>query len=371
MDFTFSDEQQMLRDSVSAYLLKNYDFDKRRAIVGSDDGWSREAWAQFAELGLLALPFDEDSGGLGGGMAELVAIAEPFGAHLLAEPYLASVMLGGAALATGESDASSQWLEKVMGGEAIAALACEEGNGTPDPSLVAMRAERADGRLSLSGEKRMVLAGGDADVLVVVARTSGEAGDDDGLALLLVDPAAPGVSITGYTTIDGRRAANVAFDNVQLGDDALVLENAASALRPILDRAILTLCAESVGAMGALLSQTGEYAMTRKQFGVPIGSFQSIAHRLADMKMAYTKARATLLYTTALLDAGQAGAKDIAILKGQVGKLGRLVGESAIQTHGGVGMTDELSISHLHKRVLANDALLGNSEYHLRKVGTL
>ena len=363
MDFTFSDEQQMLRDSVSGILSRHYDFDARRKIVESEAGWSREVWGRFAELGLLALPFVEEAGGLGGGMAELVAIAEPFGAHLLAEPYLASVLLGGAALAEGDADA--EWLAKVMAGEAVAALAYEEGKGTPDPSMIATRAERGDDGFVLNGEKRMVLAGGDADVLVVAARLADE------IALLLIDPAAHGVAITSYATIDGRRAANIAFDDVRLGEDSLISDNAASALQFILDRAILALCAESVGAMGALLKQTGDYAATRKQFGMPIGSFQSIAHRLADMKMAYTRARATLLYTTALMDAGQAAAKDIAILMGQTGKLGLLVGESAIQTHGGVGMTDELAISHLHKRILANDALLGSSEYHLRRVGSL
>lgn len=366
MDFTFSDEQQMLRDSVSAFLLKNYDFDRRNAIVRSDAGWSREVWGQFAELGLLALPFAEDRGGLGGSMADLVAIAEPFGAHLLAEPYIASVMLGGAALAlAGDGAPAAGWLDKVIAGDAIAALACEEGPGTPDPSLIQAVAKRQGAGFSLSGEKRMVLGGGDADVIVVVARLDGS------LALLAVEPAMSGIAIRPYATIDGRRAANIVFDAVALPAEALILADAGDALRGLLDRAILALCAESVGAMGALLRQTAEYAATRKQFGVPIATFQAVAHRLADMKIAHTKARATLLYTTALLDAGRATPKDIAILKGQTGKLGRALGEAAIQTHGGVGMTDELSVSHLHKRILASDALLGNAEYHLRRVGTL
>nr|WP_137677696.1 acyl-CoA dehydrogenase family protein [Parerythrobacter lutipelagi] len=367
MDFTFSGEQQMLRDSVSAFLLKHYDFDKRNAIVRSEAGWSRDVWGQFAELGLLALPFAEDHGGLGGSMADLIAIAEPFGAHLLAEPYLASVMLGGAALAKApDGSSAAEWLEKIMTGEAIAALAYEEGAGTPDPAMVGLKAAKTADGFALSGEKRMVLSGRDADVIVVAAR-----GGDGKLALLTVDPAAYGLTITPFATIDGRRAAHLRFDTVALPTDALILDDAETALRSLLDRAILALCAESVGAMGALLKQTAEYAATRKQFGVAIGTFQTVAHRLADMKIAYSKARATLLYTTALIDAGQSGAKDIAILKGQTGKLGREIGEAAIQTHGGVGMTDELSISHFHKRILANDALLGNAEYHLRKTGTL
>ncbi|MXO91867.1 acyl-CoA dehydrogenase family protein [Pontixanthobacter aquaemixtae] len=358
MDFTFTDEQQMLRDSLSGFLAKNYDFDQRNAIVRSEAGWSRDVWGQFAELGVLGMPFSEEHGGFGGGASEMVAIAEPFGAHLLAEPFIASVALGGAALAAGNSD----WLEKVMGGEAIAAFAYEEGRGTPDPEAVAMQSGGSGDAITLSGEKRMVLGGADADVLVVAARHG------DTLALFTVDPAAEGVAITSYPTIDGRRAANIRFDAAPA---SLLLGNASDAIRTLLDNAILAISAESIGAMGALLRQTAEYAATRKQFGVPIMTFQTIAHRLADMKIAYSKARATMLYTAALIEAGQAGPKDIAILKGQTGKLGREIGEAAIQTHGGVGMTDELSISHLHKRILANDALLGGFEYHLRKVGTL
>ncbi|GAA4642990.1 acyl-CoA dehydrogenase [Pontixanthobacter gangjinensis] len=364
MDFTFTGEQQMLRDSISAFLAKNYDFDQRNAIVGSDAGWSSTIWEQFAELGLLALPFAEEQGGFGGGACEMISIAEPFGAHLLAEPFIASIALGGAALAAAsQNKAAAQWLEKVIAGNAIAALAYEEGRGTPDPSQVEMEAKRSGETFLLDGEKRLVLAGGEAEILIVVTQLN------DGLALFLVDPQSDGVSVTSYPTVDGRRAANIRFDKVSVSFDAMMLDGANRAVTSLLDTATLAICAESVGAMGALLKQTAEYAATRKQFGVPIASFQAVAHRMADMKIAYSKARATMLYTAALIEAGQATPKDIAILKGQTGKLGRLIGEEAIQTHGGVGMTDELSVSHYHKRILVNDALLGSSEYHLRKVG--
>ncbi len=359
MDFTFTDEQQMLRDSVSGFLTKNYDFDRRNEIVRSDTGWSRDIWSQFAELGLLGLPFPENQGGFGGGATETVAIAEPFGAHLLAEPYIACISLGGAAVAAA---GNSDWLEKVMNGDAIAAFAYEEGRGTADPIQVTMQATPTDEGFILTGEKRMVLAGREADILVVAAEL------DDELGLFLVDPSADGLSVTSYPTMDGRRAANIRFEAVLANS---IMEKPGEAIRTLLDNAILAICAESVGAMGVLMKQTAEYAGTRKQFGVSIGSFQVVAHRIADMKIAYSKARATLLYSAALIEAGEATQKDIAILKGQTGKLGREIGEAAIQTHGGVGMTDELSVSHYHKRILANDALLGSSEYHLRKVGTL
>ncbi len=361
MDFGFTDEQQMLRDSISSFLQRSYDFDARNAIVASSEGWSRKVWEQLAEIGILALPVAEDAGGLGGSAPDIVAAAEPFGAHLLAEPFLATALLSAPLLAA-VGDAR---LEGTMDGSTLAALAYEEGHGTADPSMVAMTAHRDGEDLVLEGEKRMVLAGEDADLLLVVARL------DDRLALFAADPATDGVSVTPYGTIDGRRAANIRFANVRLGSDGLLSEDIEPTLRQALDTAILALCAESVGAMGELLARTADYAATRKQFGVPIATFQAVAHRLADMKIAYTKARSTLLYTAALMEAGHAGVRDIAILKGQIGKLGRELGEAAIQTHGGVGMTDELAVSHLHKRILANDALLGGWEYHLRKVGNL
>jgi len=369
MDFTFTGEQQMLRDSVSGFLTKNYDFDQRNAIVSSDPGWSRDIWNQLAELGLLMLPFSEQQGGLGGSVTELVSIAEPFGAHLLAEPYISSVLLAGAALGraslgkAAQDSAAAGWLEKIIAGEAIGAFAYEEGRGTPDPSQIAMFADEGTG-FTLTGTKNMVLGGGGADILIVATRM-GEGGP---LNLFCVDPSSSGVTMAEFATIDGRRAANVTFSSAKAD---LVLDDAGDVITAVLNTALLAICAESVGAMGALLKQTSDYAATRKQFGVAIGSFQVIAHRLADMKIAYSKARATLLYTTALIEAGQASPKDIAILKGQTGKLGREIGEAAIQTHGGVGMTDELAVGHFHKRILANDALFGSCEYHLRKVGAL
>ncbi|ALE15675.1 Butyryl-CoA dehydrogenase [Altererythrobacter epoxidivorans] len=366
MDFTFTDEQQMLRDSVSAFLNRSYDFDARQKIVKGSEGWSRDVWSQLAELGLLALPVPEEAGGLGGGPVELVAIAEPFGAHLLAEPYAANALMVAPLLAAAEgNDMASDWLEKVVSGEALGALAYEEGHGTADPSHILTKAERRGEGFVINGEKRLVIGGRDADLLLVVALL------DEQPAVFTVAPSADGVTLTDYATIDGRRAANIRFDAVELPGDALLLDNASQALQSMLDLAMLGLCAESVGAMGALMKQTAEYAMTRKQFGVPIATFQAVAHRLADMKIAYSKARATLLYIAALMEGGRETRRDMAILKGQTGKLGRMVGEAAIQTHGGVGMTDELSVGHLHKRILANDAMLGGSEYHLRVLGNL
>jgi len=363
MDFNYTEEQQMVRDGVSKYLEKSYDFDARQKVVRGEEPWSREAWQQFAEFGLLALPFSEEKGGLGGSITDCVAVAELFGKHLSVEPFSASIMLAGAALAASDNEVAQSWLEKIISGEAVGAFAYEEGRGTARPDLIQTLCPYEGNGYVLSGEKRLVIAGADADWLVVVARTG------EGLGLFQLDPKTPGVEMRGYTTIDGIAAANIRFNKVQLGEDALLLADAGEALDRILANAMIVQAAEAVGAMGALLNITGEYAATRKQFGLPIASFQSIAHRLADMKIAYTKALSTMTYTAALAESGAAGPREIATLKGQIGKLGREVGEAAIQTHGGVGMTDELNVSHYHKRLLALDAMFGGHEYHLRMLG--
>lgn len=364
MDFSFTQEQDMLRESVAKLLERNYDFDTRQALVASTAPWSADVWAQFAELGLTMLLFSEEQGGLGGSVADCVAFAGTFGEHLVVEPYVASTVLAGGALAASGSPLALEWIEKVSSGEATLAFAYEEGSGTATPDQIAMTATGPTDKVTLTGEKTLVIAGDAADALVVVAR-SDLAGN---LGFHLVEAGATGLSIRPYKTIDGRAAATVSFDKVEA---QLLLDHADEALEAILANAIIIQSAEALGAMKALLNITGEYAMTRKQFGQPIGMFQVVAHRLADMKIAYTKALSTLTYTTALANSGAASARDIATLKGQMGKLGREIGEAAIQTHGGVGMTDELNVSHFYKRILAFDASLGGYQYQLRKVGQL
>ena len=370
MDFTFSDEQTMLRKSVSQYLGRSYAFADRQAIVSSENGTSAEVWHQLGEFGLLALPFPESAGGLGGSLTDVVAIAELFGAHLMSEPYLSSVILAGRALAMVEvSDTAREWLAKVVDGAALGAFAHEEGRGTADPARIATTATLGPDGYVLSGEKRLFLGGGDADVLVVTARMLGAGHADDELGLVLVTPDQPGVALTTYRTIDGRKAANCAFDAVRVVSANLLAADAASTIDAILEGALIALSAEAVGAMGALLETTASYAATRQQFGVPIATFQALGHRLADMKIAFLQARSTLLYTTALVEAGRAHARDISLLKAQVGRLGRTIAESAVQIHGGVGTTDEVAIGHYLKRILAIDAMFGDSDYHYRKVG--
>ena len=368
MDFNFSDEQAMLRDNLARYLQKTYDFDRRKAIVASGEGYANDVWRHFAELGLLALPLPEASGGLGGSIVDVVAVAELLGEHLVVEPYGPAVMMAANALARTDADAGGL-LAQVIAGDRLVAFAHEEGKGLADPSLVALKAEKADAGYRLEGEKRYVLGGAQADRLVVTARIKGTPGDAGGLALLLVDPTQAGVTLRPFQTVDGRAAAHVRLDGVVLPADALLSADAGAVIDAVIRDATIALCAEAVGAMGALLARTADYAATRKQFGVPIGSFQAVAHRLADMKIAHTKARATLLYITAQAEAGRATPRDLSILKGQAGQLGIAIAEAAVQTHGGVGMTDELAIGHYLKRVLAADAMFGTSEYHFRVLG--
>lgn len=370
MDFSFTEEQVMLRDSVARYLDKNYDFEARQALLRSGAPFSKEAWGQIAELGLLALPFPEEIGGLGGSVVDLVPVAEVFGEHLTVEPWAFSLVLaGGALLAAGDHPPARKHLADIASGATIGAFAFDEGRGIAAPAQIAMAATPAGDGFVLNGEKRLVIGAAEAGLLVVAARASGAAGDTAGLVLLLVDPGAAGVSLTPFRTMDGRSAAHVRFDGVAVAGGEVLVRDAHDVLQKLFADVTLALAAEAVGAMGALLRITGAYATTRKQFGVAIGTFQAVGHRLADMKIAHAKAYATLIYTTALAEAGRLTQRDVSVLKAQVGKMGRAIAEAAVQTHGGVGMTDELSVGHYMKRLLAFEAMFGAADYHFRMVG--
>ena len=356
----------MLRDGLARYLEAHYAFERRQEIVRSPTGRSDEVWRRFGEFGLLALPLPESAGGLGGSVADVVAVCELLGGHLVVEPYLSTVLLAGAALArSGGGETVERWLQRIAEGEARAGFAHEEGRGLADAAGIRTSVRRDAGGLVLDGRKRLVLGGVDVDVLLVTARLTG-----GGPALLMLAPDTPGVHATAYTTIDGRRAADYRFDDVQLPLEALLSADAGGLIDEVVRGGIIALAAEAVGAMGVLLETTASYAGTRKQFGVPIGSFQALAHRLADMKLAYVKAHASLLYATALVEAGRAAPRDVSLLKAQVGRFGRSLAESAVQVHGGVGTTDDLPVGHHLKRILAVEAMFGASDHHLRVVGS-
>ncbi|WP_134323407.1 acyl-CoA dehydrogenase family protein [Cumulibacter soli] len=364
MDLTYSEEQQALRDGLARYLDRSYAFEQRQELLRSGAPYSTGAWQQFVQMGLTALPFAENVGGIGGTIADVVAVGEILGEYLSIEPFVSAILCGRVLEAGGA--AATELLTGVVDGSAQVALAHEEGRGTASTSLVATSASKTETGYRLHGRKEVVIGAAQASHLIVTARISGATGDADGVAALLVRTASDGVTVREYRMLDGRAAATVSLDNAEA--EALVLDS-ADAIDALFADGIITLAAEAVGAMNALLRITIEYGATRQQFGVPIGTFQVLAHRMADMKMAYLNARSTLLYTTALAEAGRAGAGDIAVLKAQVGRLGRVIGESAVQLHGGIGTTDELSVGHYLKRILTVETLFGDSDYHLRRIG--
>ncbi|HVV75395.1 MAG TPA: acyl-CoA dehydrogenase family protein [Mycobacteriales bacterium] len=364
MDLTFSHEQRLLADGVERFLEQERDFHARRAQLAAGVTLAPNVWRHLADQGLLSLPRSEAAGGMGGTIVDVVAVAMRFGAALLTEPYLATVVLAGGALEAAGGDDARALLARVAAGDAIVAFAHDEDVSGAPVSQIETAAIAKDGGYVLNGRKSLVLAGGDADHVVVTAK------HDDVCALFLVDAHADGVTTESFVTIDGRGAARISFDDVVVPERALILPDAQAVIEQIVGDATVYLAAESVGAMDALFRMTASYAATRNQFGVPIGSFQTIAHRLADMKIALTKAQASLLYVTALREAGQARPSDLSQLKAQTGRLGRSLAEAAVQTHGGVGMTDELAVGHLLKRLLANDALFGDAELHLRRLGS-
>jgi pimeloyl-CoA dehydrogenase small subunit len=371
MDFDLSPEQSLLKDSVGRLLADHYGFDKRKSYLASGDGWSREMWARYAELGLLGLPFAEEHGGFGGGAVETMIVMESFGRALAVEPYLASVVLAGGALRHGASARQLAALVPALArGETVLAFAHAEREARYDLACVATTARRDGGAWRLDGEKTLVLHGDAAQRLVVSARIGGAARDEDGIALFLVDGDAPGVSRRSYPTQDAMRAAEVVLAGVRVPDDAIIGAPGAgfAIVRRVAEDAIAALAAEAVGAMAELNALTVEYLKTRRQFGVPIGSFQVLQHRASDMLIAEEQARSMALFATMMTDEpdGAARARAMAAAKVQIGRSGRFVAQQAIQLHGGIGMTMEYKAGHLMKRLAMIDLMFGDADHHLR-----
>jgi pimeloyl-CoA dehydrogenase small subunit len=373
MDFDLTEEQRLLKDSVERLLRDRYDFEARKAYAASPDGWSRELWAQYAELGLLALPFAEAHGGFGGGPAETMIVMEAFGRALALEPYLATVVLGGGALRRGGSEEQRAGLvPRIADGSLLLALAHTERQSRYDLHDVATTAKRNGGAFVLDGEKGVVLHGDGADQIIVTARTAGGRRDHGGIGLFLVDAKAPGVSRRGYQTQDGMRAAEVSLAGVQVPAESVIgdPENALPLLERVVDEAMAALAAEAVGAMGEMHALTVEYLKTRKQFGVPIGSFQVLQHRAADMFVALEQARSMAMFATMMVQDEDATErrKAVAAAKVQIGRSGRFIAHQAIQLHGGVGMTAEFKVGHYFKRVTMIDSVFGDADHHLARL---
>ncbi|HEY0441212.1 MAG TPA: acyl-CoA dehydrogenase family protein [Xanthobacteraceae bacterium] len=373
MDFDLSEEQRLIKDSVERLLTERYDFESRKRFAAAPEGWSRELWAQYAELGLLGLLLPEEQGGFGGGPVETMIVMEAFGRALVLEPYLATVVLGGGFVQQGGSAAlQAEVLPKIADGSVRLAFAHHERQARYDLADVLTTAKRDGSGWILDGEKSLVLHGDTADRLVVSARISGARRDRDGLGLFLVDGRSPGVSRRGYPTQDGQRAAEVSLNGVRV-DGAMALGepgNAMPLIDRVVDQAVAALCAEAVGAMDAMHALTVEYLKTRKQFGVAIGAFQALQHRAVDMFVTLEQARSMAMFASMMAHEADAGErrKAMAAAKVQIGRSGKFIGQQAIQLHGGVGMTMEFKVGHYFKRVTMIDLLFGDADHHLARL---
>ncbi len=378
MDFDLSDEQRQLKDSVERLLADRYaDLQQRAAAQAGPAGYNTATWTQFAELGLTAIPFAEELGGLGAGLVETMLVMEALGKSLAVEPYLATIVLGGGVLRHGgNATQQASLIPKIIDGSVTLALAHQERQSRFDLHDVAMTAKPdGKGNFTLDGEKMVVLNGDSAGQLIVVARTAGARRDKRGIGLFLVDAHAPGLTRRGGPTQDGGRSADVTFKSVHVGADAVIGDPAAglAILERVVDEAIAALAAEAVGAMGALHEMTVDYLKTRKQFGVPIGSFQVLQHRAVDMFTHLEQARSMAYFATMM--AGESDAherrKAMAACKVQIGKAARFIGQEATQLHGGIGMTMEYKGGHYFKRLAMIDLAFGDHEYHLRQLAAV
>jgi hypothetical protein len=371
MDIQWTEEQELLRSSLQRFLKDQYGFDARRKIVGGEEGWSRQHWQSFAELGLCAAPFSEENGGLGGGTLATLIIMREFGRNLVVEPFFETVVLAGGLIeAAGSAAQRDRWLPPIMSGDDIWALAWTEDKGRYDLNRVATTAKREGDHYVLTGAKTAVIAAPWADRLIVSARTSGEKRDRAGVSLFVVDAHAANLDLRGFKTIDGRRAAEITLNDVRIpAADLLGKEGEGVALlEACRDRAIAALCAEALGAMGELNAVTLEYAKTRKQFGVPLGSFQVLQHRMVDMFIALEEATSLTQYLNLSIANGDSQASRIASgAKTKVGYAAKFIAEQAVQLHGGMGMTDELNVGHYFKRITAINVQFGDPSYHLTR----
>jgi pimeloyl-CoA dehydrogenase small subunit len=373
MDFDLSEEQRLLKESVEGLLGDAYDFEARKKYMAEKGGWSKAVWNKFAEQGLLGLPFSEDDGGFGAGAVETMIVMEELGRALVLEPYLSTVVIGGGFLRRGGSAAQkAAYIPAIIDGSKTFAFAQLEKNSRYDLQDVATSAKKKGDGYVIDGEKFVVLNGEAADTLIVTARTKGGQRDAAGIGVFLVPSNAKGVAKKAYPTQDGLHAADISFTGVEIGADASLgdPENALALIERVIDDARAALCAEAVGAMDESLKATVEYLKTRKQFGMPIGRFQTLQHRAADMFVALEQARSMSMFATMACDFDDAKerATAVAAAKVQVGKSLKFVGQQSIQLHGGIGMTMEAKIGHYFKRLTMIENSFGDSDYHLRRV---
>lgn len=374
MDFSLSDEQRQLKDSVERFIRERYPFEQWRKIVAADAGAPDEHWRQMADLGWLGVSFPEAYGGLDGGAVETMVIMEGLGQGLALEPYLSTVVLGGGLIARAGSETQKKsLLPQIAEGSLKLALALAEPKARFDFDDVALKADRANGGYVLTGEKCVVFDAPVANRIIVSARTSGKQRQKSGISLFLVDAKAPGIEMRRYRTLDHRQAADLRFNRVTLGSADLIgpIDKAFPLIQEMLDHGLAALAAEAVGAMQVLCDTTNDYLKTRKQFGVPIGSFQVLQHRMVDMWIALEQARSMAYMATLKLARAKERTKAAAAAKTTIGRSGRFVGYQAIQLHGGMGMSDEYKVNHYTKRLMMIDTLFGPADHHRARFADL
>jgi pimeloyl-CoA dehydrogenase small subunit len=371
MDFDFTEEQRLLKESVDRFIADRYEFEQRKGFAKSEAGYSSDNWKQFADLGFLAIPFAEEHGGFGGGPIETMIVMEAFGRGLVLEPYFPTVVLGGSLLRHGGSEAQkSELIPKIASGDLGVAFAHGERQARYDLADVETRAKKSGAGYLLNGEKSLVLNGDSADMLIVSARVAGSQRERSGIGLFLVNANAKGVSRRGYPTQDGLRAAEISLSGVEVAADRIISEDALPIIERVVDEAIAALAAEAVGAMAEMHALTVDYLKTRKQFGVAIGAFQALQHRAVDMFVALEQARSMAMLATMMSaeDDAETRTRAISGAKVQIGRSAKIVGQGAIQLHGGVGMTMELKVGHYFKRATMIDVMFGDADHHLARL---
>ena len=364
MDIQLTEEQELLRSSIQRFLRDQYDFDERRKIVATDEGWSRKHWSAFAELGLCAAPFQESSGGLGGGSLATMIVMQEFGRNLVVEPYFETVVLAGGLIEdAGSPEQRQTFLPKIMDGSAIWTLAWAEGRSRYDFNNVATTARRQGDNFILSGTKAAVIGAPWADKLIISALTSGGQRDRAGVSLFVIDRHSANLDLQEFKTVDGRRAAELTLRDVQVPANQMLGNEGegAGTLDACRDRAIAALCAEAVGAMSKLNASTLEYSKTCKQFGVSLGTFQVLQHRMVDMFIALEEAISLTQHLNLSLVAKEPhGSKLASVAKTKVGNAAKFIAEQAVQIHGGMGKCDELDVGHYFKRIRSINIQFGD-----------
>lgn len=367
MNFSFSEEQSLLRESISKFLQNNYDFETKRKIASSNSGFSKEYWQQFAELGWLSIPFSEEQGGFGGSAVDTMIVMEELGKALVLEPYLATVILAGKLLSASTDDAMQNHIDSIIAGDTLATFAYLERNTRSNITCIEATLQQSGDQYILNGVKDVVLHGESADLILVLARSSGLPGDQEGLTLVLLDATQEGVNSKGYKLMDGTPAAQLHFEQVTVSKTQLIGEpgKAFAIVDPVIQHAIIAISSEALGAMEVLYKATVEYTKTRKQFGVPISQFQALQHRMVDMFIEYEQTKSLLYRAVMSFDKNDSdAAKNIAALKVKIGESGTYIAQESIQLHGGMGLTDELFIGYYLKKLLFINQLFGTADYH-------